>query len=60
MQAKVLKAFPGRPDAEIMTRTIEVGETIDGDLAAVAVREKWAEEIKIKAEKNAETEKGVQ
>ncbi|WP_037437148.1 hypothetical protein [Sinorhizobium fredii] len=45
MKAKVVKAFPGRPDHEAMTRTIEVGEEIEGELAAVAVREKWAEPI---------------
>jgi len=45
MKAKVIKEFPGRPDHEALTRTIEVGETVEGDLAAVAVREKWAEEI---------------
>lgn len=45
MKAKVIKEFPGRPDREALTRTIEVGETIDGELAAVAVREQWAEEV---------------
>lgn len=44
MQAKVTKEFAGRPDDEAMSRTIKVGEIITGDLAAVAVREKWAEE----------------
>jgi hypothetical protein len=42
MQATVTKAFPGRPDNESKVRTIEVGEVIDGSLAEVAVREKWA------------------
>jgi len=45
MRAKVTTAFPGRPDREVKTRTIEVGEIIDGELAEVAVREKWAEEV---------------
>ncbi|MDW9877331.1 hypothetical protein GOA90_08750 [Sinorhizobium meliloti] len=45
MKAKVVKAFPGRPDHEALTRTIEVGEEIEGELAVVAVREKWAEPI---------------
>lgn len=45
MKAKVVKAFPGRPDREALTRTIEVGEEIGGELAAVAVREGWAEEV---------------
>lgn len=45
MKAKVKQAFPGRPDNEVRTRTIEAGEIIEGDLATVAVREKWAEEV---------------
>lgn len=45
MKAKVVKAFPGRPDNEVMTRIVEVGEVIEGELAAVAVREEWAEEV---------------
>lgn len=45
MKAKVVKAFPGRPDNEIRTRTIEEGEVISGDLAQVAVREEWAEVV---------------
>ncbi len=45
MKAKVTTAFPGRPDSEVMTRTIAVDEVIDGDLAAVAVKEGWAEEV---------------
>lgn len=44
MQAKVTTEFAGRPDDEALSRTIKVGEIINGDLAAVAVREKWAEE----------------
>ena len=42
MKATVIKEFQGRPDGEAMTRTIKVGEILDGDLAAVAVAEKWA------------------
>lgn len=49
MKAKVTTAFPGRPDNEIRTRTIAEGEIIEGDLAEVAVREKWATEVKDKA-----------
>jgi hypothetical protein len=45
MKAKVMKAFPGVPDGENQVRQINEGEVITGDLAAVAVREKWAEEI---------------
>lgn len=45
MRAKVTTEFPGRPDREVKTRTIKVGEIIDGELAEVAVREKWAEEV---------------
>lgn len=45
MQAKVTTEFPGRPDNEPLSRAIKVGETISGDLATVAVREGWAEEL---------------
>lgn len=45
MRAKVTKEFVGRPDTEPSARTIHVGEEIDGDLAAVAVSEKWASAI---------------
>jgi len=44
MKAKVIKEFPGRPDHEALTRTITVGEIVEGELAAVAVREEWAVE----------------
>ncbi|WP_210265231.1 hypothetical protein [Ensifer canadensis] len=60
MKAIVVKAFPGRPDNEVVTRTIDVDEVIDGDLAAVAIREKWAKpyrdpaEIEAKAKADAE------
>jgi hypothetical protein len=47
MKAIVTTAFPGVPDGESMTRRIEVGEQIVGDLASVAVREGWA--LKIEA-----------
>lgn len=45
MKAMVKTAFPGRPDNEAVSRTIAVGEEIGGDLAAVAVKEGWAEEL---------------
>ncbi|TPM92721.1 hypothetical protein [Mesorhizobium sp. B2-1-3A] len=44
MRAKVIQAFPGAPDGAIHPRQIEVGEVIEGDLARVAVDQKWAEE----------------
>ncbi|CAN5480273.1 hypothetical protein BH10PSE7_BH10PSE7_15430 [soil metagenome] len=46
MKAIVAKEFPGCADGQTQTRMIAVGETIEGDLAAVAVREGWAEEVK--------------
>lgn len=45
MQAKVTKEFPGRPDDATMPRMIAVGETIGGELAAVAVEHGWAEKV---------------
>lgn len=49
MRAKVTKSFKGRRDHEAATSTIAVGDEIEGDLARVAVREKWAEEVRDKA-----------
>lgn len=45
MKAKVTTEFPGRPDGESQARAIKVDEVISGELAEVAVREKWAEEV---------------
>lgn len=45
MKAKVTWAFPGRPDDEAMPRTIHQNEIIEGDLAAVAVKEGWARKV---------------
>lgn len=45
MKAIVTVEFPGKPDHEVVSRTIAVGETITGDLAAVAVAQKWATEV---------------
>ncbi|MBL4757489.1 MAG: hypothetical protein JKY32_07580 [Rhizobiales bacterium] len=46
MHAKVKQSFSGQPDSDFTPRTIEVGEIITGDLAEVAVREKWATKCK--------------
>lgn len=43
MKAVVKNAFQGREDNSATVRTIDVGETISGELAAVAVAEGWAE-----------------
>lgn len=45
MHAKVTVEFPGRPDDEVVSRLIQVGEVIRGDLARVAVVNKWAREV---------------
>lgn len=45
MRAKVIKAFPGVVDGAIHPCQIEVGEIIEGDLARVAIDEKWAKEV---------------
>lgn len=42
MKATVTQEFAGRPDNEPLSRIVKVGEIITGDLATVAVREKWA------------------
>jgi hypothetical protein len=44
MRATVTQEFKGRPDHEFDTRIFRVGDTVTGDLAAVAVREGWATE----------------
>lgn len=44
MKAKVTKVFPGLIGGKV--RDIAIGEMIEGELAEVAVREKWADEVK--------------
>lgn len=45
MRAKVTTEFSGRPDNEALSRRIAAGEIITGDLAQVAVDNKWAKEV---------------
>lgn len=45
MKAKVKIPFRGRPDNAPQVETLNEGDVIEGDLAAVAVREGWAVEI---------------
>lgn len=45
MKAKVTTAFPGRRDNSGESETFAVGATIEGDLARVAIDNKWAEEL---------------
>ena len=45
MKAKVTHEFRGCRDGDPIVRTIAVGDIVEGDLAAVAVREKWADEL---------------
>ncbi len=42
MQAKVTVPFNGKPDDEILPKAFKIGDAVTGDLAKVAVREKWA------------------
>ena len=49
MRAKVTTAFSGAPDNEIYPKRFEVGSEVAGELARVAVKEKWAEPVKDKA-----------
>lgn len=49
MRAKVTKEFKGRRDNEAVTTTFHEGDEIEGDLARVAVENKWASEITRKA-----------
>lgn len=41
---KVIKAFLGVKDGEVIPQEFQPGDEVDGDLGAVAVREGWAEE----------------
>lgn len=43
--ATVLVEFDGVPDGLVYPRTFAIGEKVEGDLAAVAVREGWAEPV---------------
>lgn len=45
MFARVKTAFDGKPDTEVLARQIAVGEVISGELAVVAVRSGWADEV---------------
>lgn len=51
--ATVTAAFCGVPDGAVYPREFAPGETVTGDLAAVAVREGWAKRPK-KAKASAE------
>ena len=46
MQAKVTVAFSGVPDGEVHPRKFEPGDTVDGELAGIALDQGWAEPIK--------------
>ena len=48
MKAIVKKPFAGKPDESAETRQFAVGDDVTGDLAEVAMREGWAEEVTAK------------
>lgn len=50
--ATVKTAFSGVPDGEVYPRGFSPGDEVTGDLAAVAVREGWAEEKGAKPAEN--------
>ncbi len=52
--AKVIQAFLGVPDGEIMPKEFNPGDEVAGDLASVALREGWAEDGESKSVKPAE------
>lgn len=52
VSAKVITAFPGKPDGAAQVREIAVGEVITGSLAEVAIAEKWAEPLEAKSEES--------
>lgn len=42
-KARVIKSFVGVPDGRVYPHEYHEGDVIEGDLAAIALREKWAE-----------------
>lgn len=42
MRATVIKAFQGAEDGKVHPRTFKIGDTVEGELAKVAIAEKWA------------------
>jgi hypothetical protein len=40
--ARVTVRFPGVPDGEVHPRWFEIGDSVVGDLASVAIAEGWA------------------
>lgn len=54
LTAKVKKSFPGVPDGQTQPILFEKGDTVTGDLARVAIEEKWASKTKSQAELDAE------
>lgn len=63
-KAKVTTAFPGVKDEEVYPTNFKVGDVVEGELAKVAVENKWAEpvsekeaeKLKAAADKNNETD----
>lgn len=45
MQAKVVREFKGVPDGGMYPQVFRKGDLVDGDLARVAIREKWAKPV---------------
>ena len=45
MKAKAITAFGGARDGDLYPTRFRPGDLIEGQLALIAVREKWAEEI---------------
>lgn len=46
MKAKVVKAFSGAADGQHHPKMWQPGDVVEGNLAEVAVKEKWAEPVK--------------
>lgn len=45
LEGKVIVPFPGVKDGEIYPTKFIVGDTVTGDLARVAIEEKWAKPV---------------
>lgn len=60
MKAKVTEEFRGRRDDAPQVELIKVGEIVEGELAKVAVDQKWAAEIdEVKEAKIAQAREGL-
>lgn len=54
MKAKVTKPFNGAKDGEVYPTAFKAGDVVEGELAKVAVEQKWADPVKDLVKEEAE------